>query len=237
MNTAANVTTFLWATAPGRTAEEILRVVRFEGFSNWLDVRHRGAILACSHTGNWDLAALAARVRGVRLAVLSRNLSHGPTDRMWNRSRRAGGLRILDGSTDLATVAEHLGPGRALAVMTDQRTGPGQGGILVPFLSCPAWTSTLCAALALRHHLPVLEVTARTGKGGEVIVEVSPAMEPRQDGSAFEAIRAMTARLSSDLSTFILRHPDSWLWLHRRWADEPRPSENSRRTGAKPHDH
>lgn len=217
---AANVTTLIWATARHTSAREILEVVRFEGLDHYDNAARTGAVLAASHTGNWDLAALAAAARGVPLTVVSRNLSYGPLDRMWNGRRARSGVKLLDESAGLGPITQAAGPGRFAALLVDQRTGPRMGGIRLPFLGREAWTSTLPAAVALRRGLPMLPITSRVATGGTLVVKVGPRVGPADGSSALESIRAMTLTLSRRLEDWIWSHPDSWLWLHRRWAGE-----------------
>jgi len=218
---ASNVTTLLWATAASTRPRDILDVVRFEGLEHFDRQIHRGVILATTHTGNWDLAALAACARGVDLTVVSRNLSYGPLDRMWRGRRSAAGVRLLDESRGLATVLDALQPGRALALMIDQRTGPDRAGIRLPFLGRPAWTSTLPAAAALRRRRSLLPITSRLDDDSRLVVHVHAPVVPPDRSTAMEAIHDTTRALGRMLEDWIQAHPGSWLWLHRRWDDEP----------------
>ncbi len=218
---ASNVTTLLWATGPSTRPRDILDVVRFEGLEHFEREVGRGAVLATTHTGNWDLAALAACARGVELSVVSRNLSYGPLDRLWRRRRQGAGVRLLDESSGLGALLAALGPGRSLALMIDQRTGPRLAGIRLPFLGRPAWTSTLPAAVALRRGRPLLPVTSRLDGDGRLVVRVHEPVAPPAGATAMERIRETTHGLTRVLEEWIRLHPGSWLWLHRRWAHEP----------------
>ncbi|MBW2260413.1 MAG: lysophospholipid acyltransferase family protein [Deltaproteobacteria bacterium] len=218
---ASNVITLLWATADSTRPRDILDVVRFEGLEHYEREADRGVVLATTHTGNWDLAALAACARGVELTVVSRNLSYGPLDRMWRRRRAAAGVTLLDESRGLNAVLGALQPGRALALMIDQRTGPDLAGIRLPFLGREAWTSTLPAAVALRRTRAIVPITSRVDEDSRLVIRVHEPVEPGTRGTAMDRIRGVTATLSRTLEDWIRLHPDSWLWLHRRWAEEP----------------
>jgi KDO2-lipid IV(A) lauroyltransferase len=215
---AANATTLLWATAEATRPADILEVVRFEGLERYEREAATGVVLAASHTGSWDLAALAACAMGVRLSVVSRNLSYGPLDRMWSRRRARAGLRLLDESQGLGSITAAAGAGRALGLLVDQRTGPEMGGIRLPFLGREAWTTTLPAAVALRKDLPILPVFSRLEPDGTLCVSCGTCVRPGSGGSAVRRIREITAALSGALEDWIWLHPGSWLWLHRRWA-------------------
>jgi len=214
---AAGVTGLLWATAPRRRAGEILEHVTFEGLERHAEARRDGALIVTAHTEGWDLAAVAAAARGEPLAVLTRHLAHGPLDRMWQERRRRAGIRLVDGSAGLAAISGHLGPGRSLALVVDQRTQRREGGMLLPFLGRPAWTTTLPAALALRRSVPLLPVLSEPSGSEDILVRVLPAVAPCEGATARDRIRGTTLAINRIVEQRILRHPGSWMWLHRRW--------------------
>ena len=45
-----------------------------------------------------------------------------------------------------------------------------------------------------------------------------PAVEPPLAGSA-DAVRAFTQRCTDVLEMYVRRHPELWLWMHRRWRE------------------
>ena len=51
-----------------------------------------------------------------------------------------------------------------------------------------------------------------------------PIEPPRGDGA--DAIREFTQRCTDVLEMYVRRHPELWLWMHRRWREETPPSEH-----------
>ena len=49
------------------------------------------------------------------------------------------------------------------------------------------------------------------------------AVEP-PDGDHPDAIREFTQRCTDVLEMYVRRHPELWLWMHRRWRDAPVPA-------------
>jgi len=39
-----------------------------------------------------------------------------------------------------------------------------------------------------------------------------------------DAIAEFTQRCTDVLEMYVRRHPDLWLWMHRRWRDAPTPA-------------
>jgi KDO2-lipid IV(A) lauroyltransferase len=44
---------------------------------------------------------------------------------------------------------------------------------------------------------------------------------PAGDGA--DAVREFTQRCTDVLEMYVRRHPELWLWMHRRWRDAPVP--------------
>ena len=45
-----------------------------------------------------------------------------------------------------------------------------------------------------------------------------PVEPPR--GDVIDPVREFTQRCTDVLEMYVRRHPDLWLWMHRRWRDE-----------------
>jgi KDO2-lipid IV(A) lauroyltransferase len=58
---------------------------------------------------------------------------------------------------------------------------------------------------------------------GRYRVIFKPAIEPAalpaeaDDAAEERAVRQLTARYLEEMEGEIRRHPDQWLWMHRRW--------------------
>ena len=56
------------------------------------------------------------------------------------------------------------------------------------------------------------------GGGRYRMIYEHPVEPPRADGTE-DAIREFTQRCTDVLEMYVRRHPDLWLWMHRRWRD------------------
>ncbi len=74
------------------------------------------------------------------------------------------------------------------------------------------------AALALRTGAPVVPVFALPLEGGRYRMIYEPPIEPPRAGSD-DAVRQFTQRCTDVLEMYVRRHPELWLWMHRRWRD------------------
>jgi len=89
----------------------------------------------------------------------------------------------------------------------------------VEFFERRAATTSAVAALALRTGAPVVPVFALPlPKGRYRLIYEHPVEPPSADSE--DAIREFTQRCTDVLEMYVRRHPDLWLWMHRRWRDD-----------------
>jgi KDO2-lipid IV(A) lauroyltransferase len=90
--------------------------------------------------------------------------------------------------------------------------------VYVDFFRRPAATSSALAARAVRTGAPVIPVFALPLPGGRYRFVYERPVRPPESDSA-EAIREFTQRCTDVLEMYVRRHPELWLWMHRRWRD------------------
>jgi KDO2-lipid IV(A) lauroyltransferase len=88
----------------------------------------------------------------------------------------------------------------------------------VDFFERPASTTSTLARLALRTRAPVVPLFALPLPGGRYrMIYEHPVEPPREDTP--DAVREFTQRCTDVLEMYVRRHPELWLWMHRRWRD------------------
>ena len=90
--------------------------------------------------------------------------------------------------------------------------------------SGPAATTSALAALALRTGAPVVPVFALPLPGGRYRMIYEHPVEPPRRRRRRTPIREFTQRCTDVLEMYVRRHPELWLWMHRRWRDAPLPA-------------
>ena len=176
---------------------------------------HRGAVFAASHTGNWELAACAMAAR-VPLSVLVKRVSIGGFDRFMRAMRTKYRVGLLEGEGALAEARREVEAGRVVAVLMDQVREREEHGEWLPFLGADASTDRAPAMLAASTGVPfVVTASRRTADGGHVLHVLSVKRPPMRGRSGW--VRQATREATDELAGFVMRHPDQWLWMHRRW--------------------
>lgn len=221
---AAGIVELLWLAGAGR--RDLSRVVRLDPDSQTqLDEVFRkrdgapppAAVFGASHTGNWELAACAMAAR-IPMSVLVKPVSLGVLDRFMTRVRARYGVGLISGEGGLVEARRELEAGRVVALLVDQVPVREANGDWLPFLGRAALTDRAPAALAATVGCPFVVTASRRDANGEHWLHVLSVKRPPARGRA-RWIEAATREATMELAAFVERHPDQWLWLHRRWRD------------------
>ena len=177
--------------------------------------RGRGVVVAASHTGNWDLAACAI-ARDVELLVVTKHLSVRSIDAFWQSMRASRGVGLASPEGALQRAAAVLARGGAVAMMIDQVPASRKHAIEAEFLGRRACVDRAPAVLAASRGAPLVVTASRREADGVHVLTVLDVIEPPPRRSMEWAVHATRAATRA-LEGFVRRHPDQWLWLHRRW--------------------
>jgi KDO2-lipid IV(A) lauroyltransferase len=186
----------------------------------------KGLLLLTGHFGNWEVATVA----GMGQFPQYRRLFHfvrRPLKPLWlnefvtRRFQRSGfGTLAKRGSLD--AILELLGSGAILVYVLDQHAG-GKEGITVDFLGHPAGTFKSLAVLAMNTGAPVIPACCWREPDGSHVLRFEEPLPLIENEDTGEAIRQNTRAYNGALERMLLRHPEQWIWMHRRWKSAPAP--------------
>ena len=91
--------------------------------------------------------------------------------------------------------------------------------IHVDFFNRPAATTPIVAALAMRTGARIVPLFALPLGGGRYRMVYEPAIDPPPAGTE-DPVHELTQRCTDVLEMYVRRHPDLWLWMHRRWRED-----------------
>ena len=188
--------------------EEILRRVESEGEERlWQALgRGKGVLMYTGHFGYWEVHAIALALRVQPLSVMARPLDNPKLHDMLERIRTRTGNSVIYRQGAIRKVLRELAANRMVAILIDQH------------LHTPDATTTAVAALAMRTGAPVSPAFALPLPNGRYRLVYEHAVEPPALDSP-DAIKEFTQRCTDVLEMYIRRHPELWLWMHRRWRD------------------
>jgi KDO2-lipid IV(A) lauroyltransferase len=177
----------------------------------------RGVLFFTGHFGYWEMQAITQPLRVNPVSVLARPLDNRALHAMLEGIRTRTGNSVIYRQGAMRRVLRELAANHGIALLIDQHLHTPDA-VYVDFFQRPAATTSALAALAMRTGAPVVPVFALPAPGGRYrLVYEHPVDPPGTEGP--EAIREFTQRCTDVLEMYVRRHPDLWLWMHRRWRD------------------
>jgi KDO2-lipid IV(A) lauroyltransferase len=205
------------------THAEMLRRVEFEGEdrARLAYAQGRGVLFFTGHFGFWELHAIVHGLQLQPIGVLARALDNPHLNGLLEQVRTRTGNSVIYRQGAVRRVLKTLAAGQGVAMLIDQHMH-SPDAIWVDFFERPAATTSTLAAIALRTGAPVVPVFALPIDGGRYRMIYEHAVEaPAPDNP--DGIREFTQRCTDVLEMYVRRHPELWLWMHRRWRDAPVP--------------
>lgn len=205
------------------TPETIDNFIDYEGLDKLKQhlSKGKGVILCGYHLSNWELYGAFFPLKGIPFNVIYRQNPNPGLEDIIAEIRSFWGEHIkARGSLGAAREAiRSLRKGECLAVMIDQDINID--GVFVEFFGHPAYTISGPAALALKTGAEIFVVNAwRTGELKHRLLIEGPVKKPK-GGSSEDAIVELTATLTRHAEQHIRKHPEQWVWMHKRWKRQP----------------
>jgi Kdo2-lipid IVA lauroyltransferase/acyltransferase len=208
---------------PRLNRENISSIVVYEGLENYLSAvaEGRGVILLTGHIGAWELSVYAHSIYGHPMSFLARRVDNPLVERLAESYRARYGNRSIDKIGSVREVLKTLKSGGVVGILADLNTSREEG-VFCDFFGVEACATAGVATLALRTGAVVLpgyliwDEKARIHR-----LHFEPPVETIDTGNQKEDVIANTARYAKVLESIIRRHPDQWLWIHRRWRTRP----------------
>ena len=180
-----------------------------------------GVLLITGHFGFWEINALAHGAFLEPIALVARPLDNPLLHARLEQIRTSTGNTVIYRRGGLRRILRALGENQGVAMLIDQHVQTPDA-VMVDFFDRPAATTSAVATLALRTGAPVVPVFALPLAGGRYrLIYEHPVEPPPADHP--DAIREFTQRATDVLEMYVRRHPELWLWMHRRWRDGAQP--------------
>jgi Kdo2-lipid IVA lauroyltransferase/acyltransferase len=202
------------------TPDQMLAAVEVEGLERARQAyqQQRGVLFFTGHFGYWEIHAIVEPLVARPISVLARPLDNPRLHDMLERIRTKTGNSVIYRDGAVRKVLRELAANHGVALLIDQHLHTPDA-VYVDFFQRPAATTSALAALALRTGAPVIPVFALPIPGGRYRLVYEHPVDPPQTDTP-EAVRDFTQRCTDVLEMYVRRHPELWLWMHRRWRDD-----------------
>ena len=217
---------FRWLTPTRKRA-----LVSVEGLDTFIQAfeRGKGVLVLTGHFGNWEVATIAGilnypQVHG-RFHFVRRPIKPRWLDALVARRFGRSGFGVIGKRGSLDGIVERLEKGDIVVFPFDQYAAEG---IDVDFFGEPVGTFKSLAVLALASGATVLPAASWRQRDGRHVLRFEEPVTAVDVDDTNESIRRTTRAYNAALERLIVRHPEQWWWVHRRW----RPARAKRRLRA-----
>ena len=204
------------------SAEQKKKFIRVENIEAATRARAqgKGLILLTGHFGNWEVSTVAGiqqfpQFKGL-FHFVRRPLKPEFFNQLVTRRFRKAGFGTIAKRGSLDQILDLLAGGAVVVYVFDQHAG-GKDGIPVDFFGEPAGTFKSPALIAMASGAPVLPSTSWREPDGTHVLRFEEPIPIVLTDHPGDDIRANTRAFNAAIERMLLRHPEQWIWMHKRW--------------------
>lgn len=197
------------------------RTVHYEGLEHLRAAweRGKGVVVLSGHFGHWELIAMMQGHLGMPMGLIARRLDNPRLERLLARMRGLSGNHVIHKREAIRRSLRVLRDGGAVAIVIDQDAR--DDGVFVPFFGRLASTTPAAALLALRSGAAIVPAFSLLQDDGSYRIVYEPQIAVVSRGERNADVVRLTAELTAIVERWVRRHPEMWLWMHRRWKTPP----------------
>ena len=188
--------------------------------------RGKGVIFLYMHFGPWELPGGKISHAGYPLSVVAKTIPNAVIDKFLVDARSGMTLGTIPHREAMARIKEGLQNGEGVIMVIDQNMKRSQG-VFVEWLGRVASTVKSAAWIARETGAAVITgyaVQSGPKKFKMVMTEEIPWASQPDDPTA--ELVTNTKNYVKAVEKNILKMPEEWFWLHRRWKVQPEGTPN-----------
>lgn len=207
---------------PWMSAEKKRKFIRIENVQAPLEAhkKGKGLILLTGHFGNWEVSTVAGiqqfpEFKG-QFHFVRRPLKPKLFNDFVTRRFHKAGFGTIAKRGSLDQILDLLAGGAIVVYVFDQHAGK-KDGVTVDFFGHPAGTFKSPALIAMASGAPVIPASSWREPDGTHVLRFEEPIPVVETDNPGEDIRANTRAFNAVLEQMLLRHPEQWIWMHKRW--------------------
>ena len=200
------------------TMKDHVKIIGLEHLTNYInsaDRNGRGAVIATSHSDNWELMGGAFAQNGIPLVGVAKKQRSAGTDKFMNEYRTLIGMHITY-RNGVREMYQLLDEGHFIGLIMDQDVGR-RDGVVVKFFNRATNYVTGAAAMSRFKGVPIFPAFMHKNSDGTHTLEIQPPLFVEKTNDKRADIYAMTQILAALTEKHIRQYPNEWFWLHDRW--------------------
>ena len=181
--------------------------------------RGKGIIVITAHVGCFEMLLHFFARHGFKSFAVGKRSFDPRLDELIRSMRSGEDIDYMDRSESPRKIIRMLQEGKAFGVLIDQDTSVE--GVFAQFLGRTAYTPSAPLRMAMRFKIPAVVATTVRRSDDTHYVFLSKVLELADTGD-FERDLVANVQAANDLiCDTIMRFPEQWVWMHRRWKRQP----------------
>lgn len=194
--------------------------VVFHGLEHYEKARSegKGILMLSMHMGNGDVGTAALALKGIPVQVISKKFKNPFLNQFWFGVREKMGTRFLaaHGKSLPFDILKACKQNQVVIFVIDQFMGK-PFGIESRFFGRKTGSAYGLSLFALKTGAPVLPVYAYRDAELRTHVAFEPVIPFEKTEDRDLQFAHMTQKYNDQVEKIVRRHPDQWMWVHRRW--------------------
>lgn len=179
----------------------------------------KGVVVITAHIGCFEMLLHLFARQGFQCFAIGRRIYDSRIEKHIERLRSGPNITYMDRTGSGREIIRFLKEGRVFGVLIDQDTRVE--GVFANFLGKPAHTPSAPIRIALRYDIPVFVVTTSRQRDDKHHVYITGPLEMIKSGDPNRDVVLAAERINRLISAAILKDPEQWVWMHRRWNKRP----------------
>lgn len=184
----------------------------------------RGLIGMTGHIGCFEMIVYLVARRGFKCVTIGQRLFDPRVDALTRKMRTGLDITYLHRDGSGREVLRLLRSGCAFGVLIDQDVN--LDGVFARFLGITAYTPSGPMRLAMKYGIPVFAIYTARQPDDTHQVSITGPLELENTGDFTRDLVLNIQKVNDILSEGILKNPQQWVWMHRRWRKKPTDEES-----------
>lgn len=203
---------------PRITKDQIKKVFDFTNMDliEKKEQEKNGVILLTAHFGNWEYGAISVGVHlNKKFSVIVKSQRNHYVNDWMNKARTRWNNEVVPLGVSIRNVYTVLLNKGIIGIAADQR-GPEES-IKLEFFGRKTSVYTGPAILSLKMNSPLIYGVSVRQPDYSYKMEFIEISRQNLPDEYDEKVRVLSERMLKQLEESIRKHPEQWLWMHKRW--------------------
>jgi len=180
-----------------------------------------GVIIPTLHFDMFEIFIQLHALNYRPVSILARGFGFKNFDKWWNGKREIFGNTLFSRKGGYKEIIRRLKKGEDIVLLCDQNVKSSHA-IFADFFGLKAATTKTVALAALRTGAPIVFGCPVQISPGKFEVVAEEILHPKDvKGDTEQKLLACTEDLHRKFENHILKRPEAWFWIHRRWKTRP----------------